>query len=157
MQKPSTHRRREIQLTPDEQHALLHIAPKAALATLDQDGFPHVVAMSYLAKDGAIYMTSYAKAQKVLNIRRNPRVGVLIETGERYTDYRGVMVRGYCEIIEDPPQVETIIQEIGAKNRDTGHPQGDAGENRQLGSHQARREILIETAATEKSPLTLLW
>jgi PPOX class probable F420-dependent enzyme len=120
MQKPSTHRRREIQLTPDEQHALLHIAPKAALATLDQDGFPHVVAMSYLAKDGAIYMTSYAKAQKVLNIRRNPRVGVLIETGERYTDYRGVMVRGCCEIIEDPTQVETIIQEIGTKNRDMG-------------------------------------
>jgi PPOX class probable F420-dependent enzyme len=120
MQKPSTHRRREIQLTPDEQHALLHIAPKAALATLDQDGFPHVVAMSFLAKDGAIYMTSYAKAQKVLNIRRNPRVGVLIEAGEHYTDYRGVMVRGCCEIIEDPTQVETIIQEIGAKNQDMG-------------------------------------
>ena len=68
-------RRSQIQLTPDEQAAFLREPHKAALATLDKDGFPHVVAMSFLAKDGAIYMTSYAKAQKVLNVRRDPGSG----------------------------------------------------------------------------------
>lgn len=118
MPTPATNRRREIQLSPEEQEAFLRTAPKAMLATVDKDGFPHVVAMSFLAKDGAIYMTSYGKAQKVLNIRRNPHVGVLIEHGERYSEYRAVMVRGHCEIIEETAQVEAIMREIGAKSQD---------------------------------------
>ena len=92
-------RRRQIHLSPDEQAAFFREQRKAALATLDQDGFPHVVAMNYLAKDGAFYMTSYGKAQKVVNVRRNPKVALMIETGNAYAELRGVMVRGRCEII----------------------------------------------------------
>ncbi len=108
-------RRALIQLAPDEQAAFLAQPHKAALATVDKDGFPHVVAMGFLAKDGAIYMTSYSKAQKVLNIRRNPKVGVMIETGQRYADFRGVMIRGHGEVIEDPALVEATIRGIAAK------------------------------------------
>ena len=53
--------------------------------------------MGYRYKDGVIYMTSYGKAQKVVNVRRNPKVGVMVEVGERYADFRGVMIRGHCE------------------------------------------------------------
>src|SRR6202795_4344541 len=108
-------RRTQIQLTPDEQAAFLREPHKAALATLDKDGFPHVVAMSFLAKDGAIYMTSYAKAQKVLNIRRNPKVGVMIEAGREYAEFQGVMIRGHCEVIEDSALAEATIREIARK------------------------------------------
>src|ERR1700674_52374 len=72
--------RPDIRLTPDEQTAFLRENRKAALATLDQHGFPHVVAMNFIVRDGAYYMTSYGKAQKVMNIRRNPKVGVMVET-----------------------------------------------------------------------------
>jgi len=105
-------RQRHIQLTPEEQAALLQEGPKAALATLDKDGFPHVVAMGFLAKDGAIYMTSYAKAQKVINIQRNPKVGLMIETGRNYGDFRGLMIRGHCEIIDQPALVAATIREL---------------------------------------------
>ena len=100
-------RRRQIRLTAEEQAAFLRDNPKCALATIDQDGFPHVVAMGFFVEDGAFYMTSYAKAQKVLNIRRNPRVGLMVEAGASYAELKGVMVRGTCEIIED---VETVRQ-----------------------------------------------
>jgi PPOX class probable F420-dependent enzyme len=119
--------RRRIHLTPEEQAAFLQETRKAALATVDKDGFPHVVAMGFVAKDGAIYMTSYAKAQKVLNIRRNPRVGVMIETGDRYAEFRGLMIRGHCEIIDDPGQVEMVIGESGRRQTRAGAPpQGGA-------------------------------
>jgi PPOX class probable F420-dependent enzyme len=118
--------RRDTRLTPDEQAALLRDARKAALATVDQDGFPHVVAMGFLAKDGAIYMTSYGKAQKVVNARRNPKVTVMIETGERYAEFRGVMIRGRCEVIEDPAQVEMVIREA-AEKRDGADPRPEPG------------------------------
>ncbi|HZK90560.1 MAG TPA: pyridoxamine 5'-phosphate oxidase family protein [Stellaceae bacterium] len=93
-------RRRQIQLTETEQAAFLAANRKAALATLDRDGFPHLVAMSFGVKDGAFYMTSYAKAQKVLNIERNPHVGLMVEAGGAYSELKGVMVRGMCEIVE---------------------------------------------------------
>lgn len=105
-------KQRQIQLTPEEQAAFLQEGHKAALATLDKDGFPHVVAMGFLARDGVIYMTSYGKAQKVLNVRRNPKVGVMIEAGKNYGDFRGLMIRGHCEIIEDPAQVAATIQTL---------------------------------------------
>jgi len=108
-------KQRQIQLTPAEQAAFLQEGHKAALATLDKDGFPHVVAMGFLAKDDAIYMTSYAKAQKVVNIKRNPKVGIMIETGKNYGDFRGLMIRGHCDIIEDSALVAGIIQELQAK------------------------------------------
>lgn len=73
-------RQRQIQFTAEEQAAFLQGARKAALATLDKDGIPHVVAMGFLAKDGAIYMASYAKAQKVINVKRNPKVGLAVES-----------------------------------------------------------------------------
>jgi PPOX class probable F420-dependent enzyme len=101
--------RRQIQLSPDEQAAFFREQRKAALATLDQDGFPHIVAMSYFAKDGAFYMTSYGKAQKVVNIRRNPKVALMIEAGDGYSELRGVMVRGRCEIIEGADAVRAAF------------------------------------------------
>lgn len=102
-------RRGQIQLDPDEQAAFLREHTKAALATVDRDGFPHVVAMNYVVHDGAFYMTSYAKAQKVVNIRRNPRVAVMVETGRDYAELRGVMARGICEILEDPDAVKAAM------------------------------------------------
>lgn len=93
-------RRRQIQLSPAEQAAFLREHHKCALATVDRNGFPHVVGMNFFVRDGAFYMTSYGKAQKVVNIRRNPKVAVMVETGNSYAELRGVMVRGHCEIIE---------------------------------------------------------
>src|SRR5271154_6169956 len=111
-------RRNEIRLNAEEQTTLLREARKAALATLDKDGFPHVVAMNFLASDGAILMSSYGKAQKVINIRRNPKVAVMVETGRTYSDLRGVMIRGECEIIEDRATVEATMHAI--RNQDAG-------------------------------------
>lgn len=103
-------RRRQIRLTAEEEAAFLRDNPKCALATIDRDGFPHVVAMGfYVGEDGAYYMTSYAKAQKVLNIRRNPQVGLMVETGGSYAELKGVMVRGACEIIEDVETVRAVM------------------------------------------------
>jgi PPOX class probable F420-dependent enzyme len=106
-------RRPEIQLSEQERDAFLSEPHKAALATIDRDGFPHVVAMGYRYKDGIIYMTSYGKAQKVLNVRRNPKVGVMVETGNLYSEYRGVMIRGNCEVIEDPQVVRETMGLFG--------------------------------------------
>src|SRR5229473_5957318 len=105
----SMDRRRQIQLSADEQAAFLREHRKAALATIDKDGFPHIVAMNFYVEDGVFYMTSYGKAQKVVNILRNPRVALMVEAGDKYSELRGVMVRGYCEIIEGAEAVRATF------------------------------------------------
>ena len=106
----ATNRRPQIQLTPDEQAAFFRERKKAALATIDKDGYPHVVAMNYFARDGAFYMTSYGKAQKVLNVRRNPKVALMVEVGDEYSELRGVMIRGRCEILEGEAAVRAAFE-----------------------------------------------
>ena len=105
--------RPDISLTPDEQAAFLRENRKCALATVDQHGFPHVVAMNFRERDGAYYMTSYGKAQKVLNIRRNPKVGLMVESGRAYAELKGVMVRGKCDIVEEPDYVAEVLGWLG--------------------------------------------
>jgi nitroimidazol reductase NimA-like FMN-containing flavoprotein (pyridoxamine 5'-phosphate oxidase superfamily) len=107
--EPAPNRRRLIRMSEAEQAEFLRLNTKCALATLDRDGFPHVVAMRFFVEDGAFYMTSYGKAQKVLNIRRNPMVGLMVETGAAYSELQGVMVRGHCEIIEDEEAVRAVM------------------------------------------------
>jgi general stress protein 26 len=54
-------------------------------------------------------MTSYGKAQKVVNVRRNPKVALMVEAGDTYAELRGVMIRGHCEILEDLDSVKAAF------------------------------------------------
>ena len=101
--------RPDIRLSPEEQAQFLRENRKCALATIDKEGFPHVVAMNFVLRDGAYWMTSYGKAQKVVNIRRNPKVALMVETGSAYAELKGVMVRGRCEVVEDAEAVRQVF------------------------------------------------
>lgn len=107
--------RAAIRMSPQEQLEVLRSSSKASLATVDADGFPHLVAMAYTEFDGKIVMTSYAKAQKVLNVRREPKVAVMVEVGDDYSNYRGVLIRGTCELNDDHGAVVDAMQRILGK------------------------------------------
>ena len=81
--------RDSIKMTPEQALAYLTSHHSCALATNGHDGYPHVVAMWYTVKDGTIMMTSYARAQKIVNLRRDPRATVLVESGATYKELSG--------------------------------------------------------------------
>lgn len=105
-------RRNQIGMTPEELATYLDEARNMALCTVGKDGYPHVVAMSYMAKDSIIYMSSFKKAQKVLNAKRNKKVAVMVESGRGYNDLKGVLIRGDCEVIENSEDVWRIMKEV---------------------------------------------
>ncbi len=72
------------------------------LATLGKTGLPHLTAMWYGLVDGEIWFETKAKSQKAVNIRRDPRVTVLVEAGDTYNRLRGVSMEGRAEIVDDP-------------------------------------------------------
>jgi len=106
-------RQSQIKMSPEERHTYLSEKAKTMmLCTIDKDGFPHAVAMAYMLKDDCVYMTSFKKAQKVVNVRRNPKVAVMVESGVAYNELKGVMIRGHCEVIDDADEVWKIMREI---------------------------------------------
>src|SRR5690349_10840758 len=87
-------RRHLIRMDDDEVAAFLAEQHLLQLATIDHDGWPHLVTMWYALLDGQIAFWTYAKSQKAVNLRRDQRLTCLIETGDDYPDARGVQIKG---------------------------------------------------------------
>lgn len=78
------------------------------MATIGPDGQPHLVAMWYAVLDGEIWLETKVKSQKVVNLKRNPRVSFLIEDGMSYDQLRGVTFEGVAEIHDDPDTIFAV-------------------------------------------------
>jgi PPOX class probable F420-dependent enzyme len=113
VEKPDT--RKAIRMTQAEASEWLEKGENCSLATVDRDGYPHIVAMAYAIDNGDIVMTSFSKAQKVVNMRRNPRAAVMVESGKAYNTLKGVMVRGRAEIINDTESVLEVLNLVGRR------------------------------------------
>jgi PPOX class probable F420-dependent enzyme len=94
--------RAQITMTDDEVAAFIESSRTATMATVGPDGTPHLVAMWYAVIDGQIWFETKSRSQKAVNLRRDPRITVMIEDGLTYDSLRGVSLEGRAEIVEDP-------------------------------------------------------
>jgi PPOX class probable F420-dependent enzyme len=106
--------RDRVAMAADEVAAFLAGFRKVQLATINQDGTPHLVAMYYVMLDDQITFWTYRSSQKARNLARDPRITCLVETGEQYFDLRGVQVQGTARCIEDPAAVREIGRRVAA-------------------------------------------
>jgi len=93
--------RAKIVMTPAEVAAFLERSRTATVVSVGPGGMPHVVAMWYGVVGGAIYIETKAKSQKAVNLRRDPRMVVMVEAGTTYDTLRGVSLEGHAVIIEE--------------------------------------------------------
>ena len=96
-----TNQRSAFVLSDDEITALVEQSRTATMATVGADGQPHLVAMWYAVIDGQIWFETKAKSQKATNLRRDPRITVLMESGHTYDTLKGVSFEGTAEVIDD--------------------------------------------------------
>ncbi|HXQ20291.1 MAG TPA: pyridoxamine 5'-phosphate oxidase family protein [Candidatus Acidoferrales bacterium] len=108
-------RRKAIELSPQEQDEFLRDAKTIVLSSIDRRGYPHSIAMWYTVDAGCIWMTTYAKSQKVANIQRNPKVSLLAESGSTYDTLKGVLIRGRAELIHDVDACVHLLARIHGK------------------------------------------
>jgi PPOX class probable F420-dependent enzyme len=94
-------RRDQIKLTDEEQHELIESERIVVVSSLGPRGWPHVMPLWYVPRDGDVWIWTYAKSQKVKNLERDPRATLLIETGSEYTELRGVQIEAEAELIRD--------------------------------------------------------
>ncbi len=105
--------RDRVRMTDAEVAAMLAGNRKVQLATINPDGYPHLVTMYYALVGGKIAFWTYRTSQKALNLARDPRISCLVETGDAYFDLRGVQIQGSVETITDPGAVYEIGVAIG--------------------------------------------
>ena len=93
--------RAQIVMSDDEVVEFLHQQRSSTVATYGPQGQIHLVGMWYAVMDGQIWIETKSKAQKVVNLRRDPRMSFLVETGQTYDQLRGVALEGRGVVIED--------------------------------------------------------
>jgi PPOX class probable F420-dependent enzyme len=85
--------------------------PIALLATVQPDGAPLAMPMWFLPDPAALSMISVDGLPKVRNLRRDPRVCVVVESaGPDGGDARGVSVRGRVEFLADGPERRALAE-----------------------------------------------
>ena len=100
-------KRDKIKLNESELAQLLDEERVVIVSSFGPRGWPHSMPMWFTVRDGEIWIWTYAKSQKVRNLERDSRATLLVETGEEYTELRGVMIEADAEIQRDP---ETIFE-----------------------------------------------
>ena len=108
-------RRNQITMTPEEVEAYLTDQKVLNVATIGPSGHPHVVAMWYVLLDGKPAFWTFAKSQKVVNLRRDPKITGLVESGETYDQLRGVELVGSARLIEDYDEILALGTAVGVK------------------------------------------
>jgi PPOX class probable F420-dependent enzyme len=136
-------RRAEIQLSPEEQRQLIESERVVVVSTIGPRGWPHSMPLWYVPRNGDIWIYTYAKSQKVRNLERDPRATLLVETGHKYFELRGVEIEAEAEIHRDLETVFEFAKELTA--RYAGGAQVDEAQVEAL-RKQAQKRVAIRFA-----------
>ena len=98
-----------IRMSDKEAWAFIGECRNLQFATLNKDGSPHQTTLWFGIDDEAIFFDSYVKAQKAVNVLRDPRVSLLFEKGIEYGELRGVAVSGKAELVKDSAQSVALV------------------------------------------------
>lgn len=108
-------RRDLIRMTDEELWSFVAERQSLQVATINKDGTPQLTTLWFAVVDGAIIFETFTKSQKIVNLKRDPRIAVLVEDGLRYEELRGVSINGRAELVDDPPKVERYAQAVVKK------------------------------------------
>jgi len=110
-------RRDLIRMSDEESLTYLRTQCKAVLGTIGKDGMPHMVTLYYgVDPEGGIVISSFAKAQKVVNCERDPRATISVETGNAYHEIKSVMAQCNVEIVREFEPMRAAMQYIRSAN-----------------------------------------
>jgi PPOX class probable F420-dependent enzyme len=140
-------RRGAITMSDEEALAFLAEEKTVTCATNGRDGFPHLMPLWYVLREGRIWAWTYAKSQKVKNLERDPRATLQVETGVEYAVLRGVMLRCDVEIHRDVDVVVDFAIELVGRYSGTG-PEHDGA--RDAFRAQAPKRVALEFVERER-------
>jgi PPOX class probable F420-dependent enzyme len=137
--------RGSVQMTEAEIEEFLTDNMKVQVATIGPDGMPHLTTLFYVVEDGRLAFWTYGASQKVVNLRRDPRISCLVEDGDDYFELRGVSIRGTARLIEEYDDIRALGTKVAKQMAGAGSgQQGDLGDfGDEIVEKQARKRVGI--------------
>jgi PPOX class probable F420-dependent enzyme len=108
-------RRAAIAMTDAEVLSFLEQERVVTCATLGSDGWPHLMPLWYVVREGELWAWTYAKSQKVRNLERDARCTLQVEAGDSYLELRGVMMKCAAAIHRELEVVRGVGQELAVR------------------------------------------
>jgi nitroimidazol reductase NimA-like FMN-containing flavoprotein (pyridoxamine 5'-phosphate oxidase superfamily) len=141
-------RRDLIKMSDEEVAEFLAEQRVVTCATNGKDGWPHLMPLWYVVRDGTLWAWTYAASQKVKNLERDDRCTLQIETGDQYAELRGVMIKANCVVHRDLDTVTGIGMELASRYSGGGAVGPEA---REVFEKQAAKRVGLEFREAERA------
>ncbi|MGW2962164.1 pyridoxamine 5'-phosphate oxidase family protein [Streptomyces sp. NPDC054813] len=105
-------RGRKIMMTPGELDEFLTTQRTCRVATVSASGAPHVSALWFAWDGKSLWLYSVVRSQRWKDLSRDPRVAVVVDSGEEYDQLRGVELRGTVEFVGEVPRTGELVAEL---------------------------------------------
>ncbi|MEW1547645.1 pyridoxamine 5'-phosphate oxidase family protein [Streptomyces tsukubensis] len=105
-------RGRRIMMTPEEIDAFLAGQRTCRVATVSADGRPHAGALWYVWDGTSLWLYSIVRSRRWADLRRDPRIAVLVDAGEEYGELRGVELSGTAVPVGESPRTGAPCAEL---------------------------------------------
>lgn len=109
--------REKIRMSDVEIEKFIEEQKSLQVATLSSDGSVHLSTLWFAVVEEQIVFETYTSSQKIVNLKRDPRITVLLEDGLEYKNLRGVMIKGTSLLQAEPTEVQTIAREVIKRNQ----------------------------------------
>jgi hypothetical protein len=97
-------RRRGIAMTREELDVFMTNHRTCRVATVSAASEPHITPMWFVWVGASVWLYSLTRSQRWADLQRNPRVAVVVDTGETYHELRGAEFRGTATGVGEQPR-----------------------------------------------------
>jgi general stress protein 26 len=91
----------DLTLATDDQETLLKMQNECVFTWSTSDGWPVGVVMSYVWRDGKLWLTASSQRPRIRAVRRDDRVSVAISSAGTKMPPATITIKGRCAILED--------------------------------------------------------
>ena len=110
-------RRDAIRMSDGEMWKFIEEQKSLQVATIGKNGAPHLTTLWFAVVDGEIAFETFSRSQKVVNLKREPRISVLLEDGLEYSALRGVSIQGRARLVQEPEKVHPYALAVMRRNQ----------------------------------------
>jgi nitroimidazol reductase NimA-like FMN-containing flavoprotein (pyridoxamine 5'-phosphate oxidase superfamily) len=101
-------------MTSQELDDLLATERTCRVATVQGNGAPHVVPLWFVWDGASLWLNSLVRSQRWVDLQRDPRVAVIIDTGTEYSDLRGAELSGLVTQEGEAPRTSRADARLAA-------------------------------------------
>ncbi|ARF54065.1 pyridoxamine 5'-phosphate oxidase family protein [Streptomyces gilvosporeus] len=110
-------RGRRIMMARDELDAFLAAQRTCRVATVGGDGAPHVGALWFAWDGTALWLYSITRSKRWAQLRKDPRIAVVVDDGDAYGELRGVELAGEAVRVGEAPRTGERCPELDGPER----------------------------------------